>query len=247
MNVRNLAQYGLNVQELNTIVRTAFSGEVAGIIFEGEKRFDLVVRLKDEHKTSINDLKNIYVELPNGQQLPLKEVASISYQGGPMQISREGTNRRTYVGINVRGRDVESVVNEIQEKLDAQLDLPPGYYIKYGGSFENLQRAKSRLMIVVPIALVLIFVLLYFALKSFSQTIMIYMAIPLSAIGGIFSLWLRDMPFSISAGVGFIVLFGVAVLNGLVLISSMNELKEEGMSLKERIIKGTKERIRPSF
>ena len=242
-----LAQYGLNVQELNTIVRTAFSGEVAGIIFEGEKRFDLVVRLKDEHKTSIDDLKNIYVELPNGQQLPLKEVASISYQGGPMQISREGTNRRTYVGINVRGRDVESVVNEIQEKLDAQLDLPPGYYIKYGGSFENLQRAKSRLMIVVPIALALIFVLLYFALKSFSQTIMIYMAIPLSAIGGIFSLWLRDMPFSISAGVGFIVLFGVAVLNGLVLISSMNELKEEGMSLKERIIKGTKERIRPIF
>ena len=242
-----LAQYGLNVQELNTIVRTAFSGEVAGIIFEGEKRFDLVVRLKDEHKTSIDDLKNIYVELPNGEQLPLKEVANISYQGGPMQISREGTNRRTYVGINVRGRDVESVVNEIQEKLDAQLDLPPGYYIKYGGSFENLQRAKSRLMIVVPIALALIFVLLYFALKSFSQTIMIYMAIPLSAIGGIFSLWLRDMPFSISAGVGFIVLFGVAVLNGLVLISSMNELKEEGMSLKERIIKGTKERIRPIF
>ena len=242
-----LAQYGLNVQELNTIVRTAFSGEVAGVIFEGEKRFDLVVRLKDEHKTSIDDLKNIYVELPNGQQLPLKEVATISYQGGPMQISREGTNRRTYVGINVRGRDVESVVNEIQEKLDAQLDLPPGYYIKYGGSFENLQRAKSRLIIVVPIALALIFVLLFFALKSFSQTIMIYVAIPLSAIGGIFSLWLRDMPFSISAGVGFIVLFGVAVLNGLVLISSMNELKQEGMSLKERIIKGTKERIRPIF
>ncbi|MGJ8661602.1 MAG: efflux RND transporter permease subunit, partial [Bacteroidota bacterium] len=242
-----LAQYGLNVQELNTIVRTAFSGEVAGVIFEGEKRFDMVVRLKDEHKTSIDDLKNIYVELPNGQQIPMKEVASISYQAGPMQISREGTNRRTYVGINVRGRDVESVVNEIQDKLDAQLDLPPGYYLKYGGSFENLQRAKSRLLIVVPIALALIFVLLFFALKSFSQTVMIYMAIPLSAIGGIFSLWLRDMPFSISAGVGFIVLFGVAVLNGLVLISSMNELKQEGMPLKERIIKGTKERIRPIF
>lgn len=242
-----LAQYGLNIQELNTIVRTAFSGEVAGVIFEGEKRFDIVVRLKDEHKTSIDDLKNIYVELPNGQQLPLREIANISYQSGPMQISREGTNRRTYVGINVRGRDVESVVNEIQEKLDAQLDLPPGYYLKYGGSFENLERAKSRLIIVVPIALALIFVLLFFALKSFSQTIMIYMAIPLSAIGGIFSLWLRDMPFSISAGVGFIVLFGVAVLNGLVLISSMNELKAEGMSLKQRIIKGTKERIRPIF
>jgi len=242
-----LAQYGLNVQELNTLVRTAFSGETAGIIFEGEKRFDLVVRLKEEHKKSINDLKNIYVSLPDGSQLPIKEVAKVSYQSGPMQISREGTNRRTYVGINVRGRDVESVVNEIQDKLDAQLDLPPGYYLKYGGSFENLQRAKARLTIVVPIALILIFVLLYFALQSFSQTIMIYMAIPLSAIGGIFALWLRDMPFSISAGVGFIVLFGVAVLNGLVLITSMNDLKEEGMGLKERIIKGTKERIRPIF
>jgi len=242
-----LAQYGLNIQELNTIVRTAFSGETAGIVFEGEKRFDLVVRLKDEHKKSINDLRNIYVPLPNGIQIPLKEVAKIDYQSGPMQISREGTNRRTYVGINIRGRDVESVVNEIQDKLDAQLDLPSGYYLKYGGSFENLQRAKSRLLIVVPIALILIFVLLYFALKSFSQTIMIYMAIPLAAIGGIFSLWLRDMPFSISAGVGFIVLFGVAVLNGLVLITSMNDLKTEGLSLKERIIKGTKERVRPIF
>ena len=242
-----LAQYGLNIQELNTVVRTAFSGETAGVIFEGEKRFDLVVRLKKEHKKSIDDLKNIYVSLPDGSQLPIKEVAKISYQAGPMQISREGTNRRTYVGINVRGRDVESVVNEIQEKLDAQLDLPPGYYLKYGGSFENLQRAKARLTIVVPIALALIFVLLYFALQSFSQTIMIYMAIPLSAIGGIFALWARDMPFSISAGVGFIVLFGVAVLNGLVLITSMNDLKLEGMGLKERIIKGTKERIRPIF
>jgi cobalt-zinc-cadmium resistance protein CzcA len=242
-----LARYGLNVQELNTIVRTAFSGEIAGVIFEGEKRFDLVVRLKEEHKKSIEDLRNIYISLPDGQQLPIREVANVSYQPGPMQISREGTNRRTYVGINVRKRDVESVVNEIQEKLDAQLDLPPGYYLKYGGSFENLQRAKARLVIVVPIALLLIFVLLYFALKSFSQTIMIYIAIPLAASGGIFSLWLRDMPFSISAGVGFIVLFGVAVLNGLVLISSMNDLKQEGLGLKERILKGTKERIRPIF
>ena len=246
-NRPKIAKHGLNIKDLNTIVRTAFSGETAGIVFEGEKRFDLVVRLKDEHKQSINDLKNIFVPLPDGSQLPLSEVANINYVPGPMQISREGTNRRTYVGINVRGRDVESIVNEIQEKLDAQLDLPPGYYIKYGGSFENLQRAKSRLMVVVPIALILIFVLLYFALKSFTQTIMIYMAIPLSAIGGIFSLWMRDMPFSISAGVGFIVLFGVAVLNGLVLITSMNELKEEGIGLRERIIQGTKERIRPIF
>ena len=241
-----LAQYGLTVRELNTIIRTAFSGKSAGVIFEGEKRFDLVVRLKDEHKKSIDDLKNIFVPLPNGGQLPIKEVAKVSYQAGPMQISREATNRRTYVGINVRGRDVESVVNEIQKKLDAQLNLPPGYYIKYGGAFENLQRAKSRLTIVVPAALALIFVLLFFALQSIKQATMIYMAIPLAAIGGVFSLWLRDMPFSISAGVGFIVLFGVAVLNGLVLISGWNELKEEGVTdIDERIRLGAKRRIRP--
>jgi len=241
-----IAQYGLNIQDLNTIVRTAFSGEAAGVIFEGEKRFDLVVRLHDNNKKSINDLKNIFISLPNGKQIPIKEVAQISYQDGPMQISREGTNRRTYVGINVRGRDVESIVNEIKGELDAELGLPPGYYIKYGGSFENLQRAKSRLMIVVPVALALIFVLLFFALKSIKQATMIYMAIPLAAIGGVFSLWLRDMPFSISAGVGFIVLFGVAVLNGLVLISGWNELKEEGVTnLGERIRLGAKRRIRP--
>jgi len=244
---KKIAQYGLNIQELNTIIRSAFSGETAGVIFEGEKRFDLVVRLKDEHKQSIDDLKNIYIALQNGNQIPLKEVANVSYKDGPMQISREGTNRRTYVGINVRGRDVESVVNEIQEKLDDQLNLPAGYYIKYGGSFENLTRAKERLTVVVPIALVLIFILLYLALKSFTQTFMIYMAIPLSAIGGVFALWIRDMPFSISAGVGFIVLFGVAVLNGLVLISSMNDLKQRGVGLKDRIIRGAKERIRPIF
>jgi cobalt-zinc-cadmium resistance protein CzcA len=246
-NRKKIAQYGLNIRDLNTIIRTAFSGETAGVIFEGKKRFDLVVRLKDKHKKSIKDVKNIFVPLPDGNQIPLSEVATINYQSGPMQISREGTNLRTYVGINVRGRDVESVVKEIQEKLDNQLDLPPGYYIKYGGAFENLKRATSRLTLVVPIALVLIFLLLYLALKSFSQTIMIYMAIPLSAIGGVFGLWLRDMPFSISAGVGFIVLFGVAVLNGLVLITSMNQLKKEGLGLQERIIQGTKERIRPIF
>ncbi len=244
---KKIAQYGLNIKELNTIIRTAFSGETAGIIFEGEKRFDLVVRLKKEAKKSIEDLKSIFITLPSGQQIPLSQVATIDYIPGPMQISREGTNRRTYIGVNVRGRDVESVVHDIQEKIEANIKLPTGYYIKYGGSFENLQKAKDRLMVVVPIALILIFVMLYFALKSLSQTLIIYMTIPLSIIGGIFSLWLRGMPFSISAGIGFIVLFGVSVLNGLVLISSMNDLKKEGYGLKERIFKGTKERIRPIF
>ena len=245
-NRHKLAQYGVNVKDLNIVIQSAFAGGKAGVIFEGEKRFDLVVRLDEQHRKSIDDLKNLYVNLPNGSQIPLKEVANISYQPGPMQISRDNTNRRTYVGINVRGRDIKSLVEEIQQKLDAQLELPPGYYIRYGGAFENLERASERLKIVVPIALALIFLLIFFALRSFKQSMMIYMAIPLAAIGGIFSLWLRDMPFSISAGIGFIVLFGVAVLNGLVLISGWNELKEEGNSnLNDRIRLGARRRIRP--
>ncbi len=245
-NRAKLAQYGLDITKLNQYVSSAFSGASAGVIFEGERRFDLVIRLSQKYRVDINSLMNLYVDLPNGAQVPLKEVAEISYQPGPMQISRDNTYRRIYVGVNVRGRDVETMVNEIQQKLDAQLDLPPGYYITYGGSFENLQRAKQRLQIVVPIALALIFILLYFALQSVSQSVMIYMAVPLAAIGGIYALMLRGMPFSISAGVGFVVLFGVAVLNGLVLISRLNDLKSEGLAdIKERIYTATLERIRP--
>ncbi|MEQ9089710.1 MAG: CusA/CzcA family heavy metal efflux RND transporter [Balneola sp.] len=245
-NRQKVAQYGLTISKLNDYISTAFAGGVAGVVFEGERRFDLVVRFDEANRQSIEDLRSLYIDLPNGSQVPIEEIADISYQPGPMQISRDNTFRRTSVGINTRGRDVESVVTDIQKKLDAELDLPVGYYITYGGEFENLQRAKSRLSIVVPIALFLIFILLYFALNSFSQSVMIYLAIPLAAIGGIFFLALRDMSFSISAGVGFIVLFGVAVLNGLVLISRFNSLKEEGVTgLKERILIGTKERLRP--
>ena len=245
-NRDKIAQYGLDIQKANDYISTAFAGGTAGVIFEGEKRFDLVVRFDEDHRKNIDDLRGMYIDLPDGTQVPIKEIADIEYVPGPMQISRDDTYRRTYVGVNARGRDVESVVNDIQQKLDEELELPPGYYITYGGEFENLQSAKDRLVIVVPIALFLIFVLLYFALKSFSQSIMIYMAIPLAAIGGVFALWLRGMPFSISAGVGFIVLFGVAVLNGLVLINRFNSLKEEGVtSLRDRIFTGTKERIRP--
>ncbi|WP_339846061.1 CusA/CzcA family heavy metal efflux RND transporter [uncultured Dokdonia sp.] len=241
-----MAQYGLNIQKVNDYVSTAFAGGTAGVIFEGEKRFDLVVRFDESHRKSIDDLRNMYIDLKDGSQVPIIEIAEIEYVPGPMQISRDNTYRRTYVGVNARGRDVESVVKDIQQKLNEELDLPSGYYITYGGEFENLQSAKDRLIIVVPIALFLILILLYFALKSFSQSLMIYIAIPLAAIGGVFALWLRGMPFSISAGVGFIVLFGVAVLNGLVLINRFNSLKEEGViSIKNRIFQGTKERIRP--
>ncbi len=245
-----MAQYGLSIEELNSIIKMAFAGETAGVVFEGEKRFDLVIRLKETHRKGITDLENIFIPLADGSHIPLREVAKIDFQPGLMQVSRENTNRRIYVGVNVRGRDIQSFVEEVQTKIDAELDLPTGYYIKYGGTFENLQRAKDRLLIVVPLVLFLIFVLLYLALKSFWQTMIIYIAIPLSAVGGVFSLWVMGMPFSISAGVGFIVLFGVAVLNGLVLIASFNDLKTtqgENMTLKERILKGAKERIRPIF
>lgn len=245
-NRQKLAQYGVQVNQLNTLIETAFAGGKAGVIFEGEKRYDLVVRLAESQRTRIENIQNIYVDLPNGNAIPLRELADISYQSGPMQISRDNTNRRTYVGINIRDRDVKSVVEDIQTKLDKEFNLPPGYYIRYGGAFENLERASNRLKVVVPIALFLIFILIYFALKSFSQTLMIYLAIPMACIGGVFALWLRDMPFSISAGVGFIVLFGVAVLNGLVMINGLNELKEEGkLNLNNRILEGTKRRVRP--
>lgn len=241
-----MARYGLYIKDLNTVIESAFSGGVAGTIYEGEKMFDLVVRLDEEHRTGIDDIRNIFVNLPDGNQIPLKEVANISYQQGPMQISRDNTNRRTYVGINVEGRDVKSLVEEIQSTLDEKLELPAGYYIRYGGAFENLERAAQRLSLVVPLALALIFILVFFAVKSLKQTLMIYIAVPFAAVGGIFSLLLRGMPFSISAGVGFIVLFGVAVLNGLVLINGLNELKSEGvLKINEIIKKGSKRRIRP--
>ncbi|MCK5104659.1 MAG: efflux RND transporter permease subunit, partial [Cyclobacteriaceae bacterium] len=241
-----LGRYGLKITELNTIIETAFSGGVAGSIYEGERMFDLVVRLDKEHRTSIDDIRDLYVNLPDGNQIPLKEVAEISYKPGPMQIGRDNTNRRTYVGINVEDRDIKSLVEEIQETLDEKLELPTGYYIRYGGAFENLERASKRLSLVVPLALALIFILVFFAVKSLKQTLMIYVAVPFAAVGGIFSLYLRDMPFSISAGVGFIVLFGVAVLNGLVLISGFNELKAEGkFHINDIIKKGSIRRIRP--
>ncbi len=245
-NRSKLAQYGLNIAEVNRIIEASVAGLKSGIIYEGERRFDLVIRFDEKNRKDIEDIRNLFVNLPGGQHIPLRIIADINYKSGPMQISRDNTNRRTYVGVNVRGRDIQSLVDEISAKLDQTLDLPAGYFIRYGGTFENLQRATERLKIVVPISLALIFILIFFALGSFKQSAIIYVAIPLSAIGGVFSLWLRGMPFSISAGIGFIVLFGIAVLNGLVLISAWNELKEKGgTDLNERIIKGARRRIRP--
>ena len=245
-NPDKLALYGLNVGDLNKIVRTGFAGEATGTVYEGERRYDLVVRLDKDFRQDISNVKNIFVSLPSGNQVPLDQVADVSFEQGPAQISRDDGRRRIVIGLNVRGRDVKSVVTEIQYKLNAKLKLPEGYYVTYGGQFENLVQANKRLSVAVPIALLLIFVLLFFTFNSVKQSILIFTAIPLSAIGGVLALWLRGMPFSISAGIGFIALFGVAVLNGIVLIGYFNQLKKEGIAdVVERIKVGTTVRLRP--
>lgn len=245
-NRGQLSKYGLNIKTVNTAIQAAFAGASAGLVYEGEKQFDLVVRMENNNRTSINDVQNLYLNGSNGQQIPLQQVAEVSVKDGPYQIQRDDTRRRIIVAFNVRNRDVESVVDEISAKIESQINLEPGYSISYGGQFENLVEARQRLAIAVPLALLLIFILLYFTFGSIKQGVLIFTAIPLSAIGGVFALWLRDMPFSISAGVGFIALFGVAVLNGIVLITEFNRLKKEGMTdVLQRIYQGTKTRLRP--
>ena len=241
-----IALYGLNITDVNKIVRASFAGESAGKIYEESKRFDVVVRMNAENRSDISDVSNLFIPLPSGQQVPLYQVASVEYEQGPVQVSRENGKRRITVGLNVRGRDVKSVVEEIQQKLETNYKLPAGYYITYGGQFENLVEANKRLSVAVPIALGLILVLLFFTFHSVKQALLIFTAIPLSAIGGVFALWMRGMPFSISAGIGFIALFGIAVLNGIVLISYFNQLKSEGITDPlQRVLIGTKTRLRP--
>jgi heavy metal efflux system protein len=241
-----IAKFGLSVQHINRTVNTAFAGQTAGMVYEGEKRFNLVLRLSDNLRKDITDVQQLLIATPSGLQIPLYQVADVQIKEGPNQIQREDAKRRIVVGFNVRGRDVQSIVTELQKKVSGQISFPPAYYVTYGGAFENLVEAKQRLSIAVPIALLLIFAMLYFAFGSFKQGLLIYSAIPLSAIGGIFSLWARSMPFSISAGVGFIALFGVAVLNGIVLITEFNRLKKGGMeNSKQIVLEGTKLRLRP--
>ncbi|WP_282030396.1 CusA/CzcA family heavy metal efflux RND transporter [Winogradskyella eximia] len=245
-NRSKIARYGLNISDVNQLISMGFAGGTVGSVFEGEKRFDLVIRLDEKNRKNIESLKNLYVDTPNGTKIPLSELAEITYTTGPAKISRDDTKRRIVVGINVRNRDLQSVVDDVRIIIDSKLKLPVGYTITYGGQFENLESAKARLTVAVPIALALIFLLLYFAFNSVKEALLVYSAIPLSAVGGILLLWLRDLPFSISAGVGFIALFGIAVLNGIVLIEHFKELKSQGIDdIEERIKRGTSERLRP--
>ncbi len=241
-----LAYYGVSIGDLNKYLTMAFGGETTGSVFEQERRFDLVVRFNEGFRQDIDNIRQMYVNLPNDNQVRLSELAEIEYTTGPAKISRDNTRRRVVVSVNVRGRDLQSVVKDIQQKVNDNIDLKPGYYVEYGGQYQNLQNASRRLMIVIPIALALIFLILNFAFNSLKETTIIFSAIPLSIVGGVLALWIRGMPFSISAGVGFIALFGVAVLNGIVLIEHFKELREHtDMNIHDLIIQGSMDRLRP--
>lgn len=251
-NHERMAEYGVSVDDVNLVLETAFAGGTAGVVFDGERKFDIVLRLDKDVRT-IEALQTLAIPVSAGQQegpaavtVPLNQLADIVYETAPAQVSHEDGARRIYVGFNVKGRDVQSTVDEIQHLLDSKLQLPDGYYYTYGGEFKNLQSAVNRLMIVVPLALVIILLLLHATVKSVRESLFVFSAIPFAAIGGVWALWLRDMPFSISAGVGFIALFGVSVLNGIVLIGQMNQMQREGVTdVQKRIIDSCMIRLRP--
>jgi cobalt-zinc-cadmium resistance protein CzcA len=246
INRDQLAKHGLDVKTVNDAVTTAFAGKPAGMVYEGERRFELVVRFASLSRQNIEDVRNLFVTGPNGKHVPLKQLADVDFKLGPNQVQREDAKRRILVGFNVLGRDIAGVVEEIQGKIEAEVDFPPGYYSVYGGQFENLKEAQERLSLAVPVSLMLIFVLLFLAFHSLKHGLLIFTAIPMAAIGGVFALVLRSMPFSISAGIGFIALFGVAVLNGIVLIAEFNRLKAAGETdLNQVVVEGTRIRLRP--
>lgn len=241
-----IARYGINIEDLNTIIRTAYAGESAGIVFENERRFDLVVRL-DQDKVRDFNINKLFIRTNEGIQLPMTEVASIELVSGPLQINRDETKRRIVIGVNVRDADIQQVVSRIQEVLAENIELKPGYYFEYGGQFENLQNAIRTLLVVIPVALFLILLLLFIAFKSLTYTLVVFSTVPLSLIGGILALWLRGLPFSISAGVGFIALFGVAVLNGILMINHFIDLSKKGLTTNKAIESGTPHLLRPVF
>ena len=244
-----IARYGIDIEELNTVIRTAYAGETAGVVFENERRFDLVVRL-DKNKVSDLNIDKLFVRTKDNIQLPVSEVASIELENGPLQINRDATKRRVVIGVNVRDADIQQVVNQIRESLDKNVKLKPGYYFEYGGQFENLQNAISTLTVVIPIALMLILLLLFFAFHSITYSLVVFSTVPLSLIGGIVALWLRGLPFSISAGVGFIALFGVAVLNGILMINHFNDIRKRTrypLTTSRIIAEGCPHLLRPVF
>ncbi len=245
-NRKMLAKYGISIRQANDVLQSAFAGKIAGSVTEENRQFDIVLRIHNDGRDALSNFEELFVPSPSGVSVPLRQLATISYKDAPAQISHEDGERSIFVGFNVKGRDVSSTVKDIQRILDDRLEMPVGYHYAFGGEFENLQNATDRLMVAIPVALVLILLLLYATLKSVRETFFVASAIPLSAIGGIVALWLRGMPMSISAGIGFIALFGVAVLNGIVLVGQFNALQHHGVTdVRQRILEGCEYRLRP--
>ena len=245
-NRQMLAKYGISIRQANDVLQSAFAGKIAGSVTEENRQFDIVLRIHNDGRDALSNFEELFVPSPSGVSVPMRQLASISYKEAPAQISHEDGERSIFVGFNVKGRDVSSTVMDIQQILDDRLEMPAGYHYAFGGEFENLQSATDRLMVAIPVALVLILLLLYATLKSVRETLFVASAIPLSAIGGIVALWLRGMPMSISAGIGFIALFGVAVLNGIVLVGQFNALQHHGVTdVRQRILEGCEHRLRP--
>jgi cobalt-zinc-cadmium resistance protein CzcA len=246
INRQQIANHNININDVNEVIETALAGKNAGVVFEGDKKFDIVVKYSQEFKQDIDKIKKILIPSPLGFTIPLEEIADVKISEGPAEITRDNGKRRIVIQNNVRGRDIQSFIDELKIKISSQLKLPAGYVIEYGGQFQNLESAKQRLTVAVPIALFFIFTLLFIAFNSVKQGMLVFSGIPFAIVGGIFALVIRGMPFSISAGVGFIALFGVAVLNGIVMIAYFNRLEEEGIKdVHERIIQGASVRLRP--
>ena len=240
-----LQRYGLNIADMQETLAMAVGGLEVGQVFEGDQRFDLVVRLPESMRNDPRTIEQLPIMLPSGGYVPLREVADIEIATGPNQINRENGKRRVVVTVNVRGRDLGSFVDDVQRQVRESIELPAGYWIGYGGSFEQLISASQRLQVVVPLALLLIFALLYAAFASVKDALLVFSGVPLALTGGVLALWLRDIPFSISAGVGFIALSGVAVLNGLVMVSFIRKLRFDGIPLERSIYDGALTRLRP--
>jgi cobalt-zinc-cadmium resistance protein CzcA len=242
---RQIARYGINVSDIQDIIETAIGGKTASEVFEGEKRFAVALRFPEDKRSSVDVIGNILINAATGAKIPLAQLTDIKLVEGPVQISRENGKRRIIVECNVRGRDIGSFVAESQKQLSAQLNLPSGYYTTWGGAFENQQRAARRLMIIVPITIGLIFFLLFSSFNSLKQALLVIINLPFALIGGIIALFISRLYLSVPASVGFIALFGVAVLNGIVLVTYINQLRQKGLSLNEAIITGCERRLRP--
>jgi cobalt-zinc-cadmium resistance protein CzcA len=245
LNRAALARYGLRANDVARSVEMALGGTTATAVMDGRQRFDVVVRLPESYRANNAALGSLIVPAPNGERLTLAQITEIKTASGPEVVNRENAQRRIVIQSNVRGRDIGSFVADAQAAMEREIKLPTGYFITWGGEFENQQRAMKRLYLVVPLALFLIFMLLFASFGTLRHALLIILNVPFALVGGVAALWLRDLPLSLSAAIGFIALFGVAVLNGVVMVSYINRLREDGLSLSEAVLTGAAGRLRP--